>query len=105
MDSYRGREKIKSIGQLISVMAGNGVSDQRCVYDNIRKIWIEKRFEPLPKGSFEWECLESGTQGETEFVMDSGSQLNIRGGSILTFFLFYSCPSQNKAQMFQKLYG
>ena len=77
MDSYKGREKIKSIGQLIAVMAGNGVSDQRCVYDNKRKIWIEKRFEPLPKGGFEWECLDSGTQGETEFVMDSGSQLNI----------------------------
>ncbi len=77
MDSYKGREKIKSIGQLIAVMAGNGVSDQRCVYDNKCKIWIEKRFEPLAKGGFEWECLDSGTQGETEFVMDSGSQLNI----------------------------
>ncbi len=53
MDSYKGREKIKSIGQLIAVMAGSGVSDQRCVYNNKRKIWIEKRFEPLPKCSFE----------------------------------------------------
>ena len=77
MGSYKGKEKIKSIGQLISVMNGNGISDQRCVFDNKLKKWVEKRFEPLPTGIFEWECLNSGTLGETEFVMDSGSQLNI----------------------------
>ena len=40
-------------------------------------MWVPRRFEPLPKGEFEWKCLGSGSKGTTEFVMDSGSQLNI----------------------------
>ena len=53
MNSYKGREKIKSIGQLIAVMAGSGSSDKRCVYDNKCKVWIPKNFEPLPRGGFQ----------------------------------------------------
>ena len=31
----------------------------------------------MPRAKFEWKCLDSGTQGTTEFVLDSGSQLNL----------------------------
>ena len=76
MAFYRGTEEVKSISHLTALMAGGGSSKKRCVYDNKLKIWIARRFEPLPKGDFEWECLGSGSKGTTEFVLDSGSQLN-----------------------------
>jgi hypothetical protein len=77
MASYRGAEKVKSISHLTALMAGGGSSEKRCVYDNKLKKWIPRKFEPLPKGNFEWECLSSGSKGTTEFVLDSGSQLNL----------------------------
>ena len=65
MASYRGTEEVRSIGQLIALMAGGGSSEKRCVYDNKRKMWVPRKFEPLPKGDFEWECLGSGSKGTT----------------------------------------
>ena len=78
LETYSGSEKIKSISQLTALMAGAGYSTVgHCVYDHKLNKWIPRKFEPLPKSKFEWRCLKSEVRGITEFVLDSGSQLNL----------------------------
>ena len=48
-----------------------------CVYDRKSKKWIEKNFESSPRADFEWECLDSGKEGVTRFILDLGSQLSM----------------------------
>ena len=57
-------------------MAGSG-ADGYCIYDPIKKKWIPGRFIPSPKGVFDWENINGSGNGKTEFILDSGSQLNL----------------------------
>ena len=57
-------------------MAGTG-QDGHCTYDPKKKKWIPGRFIPSPKGDFDWENINGSGKGKTEFILDSGSQLNL----------------------------
>ena len=57
-------------------MAGSG-PEGHYIYDHKTESWVPKNFETLPGADFEWECLASKKRGMTEFILDSGSQLNL----------------------------
>ena len=81
LKEYEGDEelnkiKIISINQLVALMAGTG-ADGHCTYDPIKMKWIPGRFIPSPKGVFNWENINESGKGKTEFILDSGSQLNL----------------------------
>ena len=67
--------KIKSISHLTTLMAGS--DEGHCTYDPKRQRWIPGRFAPSPKGIFDWENINGSGKGKTEFILDSGSQLNL----------------------------
>ena len=57
-------------------MAGSG-PEGHCIYDHKTESWVPINIEPLPRADYEWECLDSKKRGVTEFILDSGSQLNL----------------------------
>ena len=67
--------RIKSISHLTTLMAGS--TEGHCTYDPKMKRWIPGKFTPSPKGIFDWENLNGSGKGKTEFILDSGSQLNL----------------------------
>ena len=48
-----------------------------CSYDSDTDTWVERGFADQPRANFEWECLSTGTLGISDFILDSGSQLNM----------------------------
>ena len=75
-DKELSKIKITSINQLAALMAGSG-TDGHCTYDHEKKLWIPGKFIPSPKGTFDWESINGNGKGSTEFILDSGSQLNL----------------------------
>ena len=75
-DKELSKIKITSINQLAALMAGSG-TDGHCTYDPIRRKWIPGKFIPSPKGVFDWENINGSGKVQTEFILDSGSQLNL----------------------------
>ena len=79
LQSYKGERRVNSVTELLSLVAGVAINPTvgSCSYDVDSDKWIESGFAPQPRGEFEWTCLETGTSGSTNFVLDSGSQLNM----------------------------
>ena len=75
-DEELSKIKITSIDHLAALMAGSG-TDVHCTYDPEKEIWIPGKFTPSPKGMFDWENINGVGKGKTEFILDSGSQLNL----------------------------
>ena len=75
-DKELSKIKITSINQLAALMAGSG-TDGHCTYDHEKKIWTPGKFIPSPKGIFDWENINGTGKSNTEFILDSGSQLNL----------------------------
>ena len=73
--SYKGERRVNSVRELLSLVAGQVVDPTvgSCSYDVDSDTWIESGFAPQPRGDFEWECIETGVLGSTNFVLDSGS--------------------------------
>ena len=68
--------KIKSISHLATLMVGSG-DEGHCIYNQRTKQWAPGTFLPSPKGIFDWNNLNGQGGGNTEFILDSGSQLNM----------------------------